>query len=77
MNVEVKGPLGCHIWQGATNERGYPVTRSAGRVQPVRRVVYERDKRKLLPGEIVVMECDERLCVSGAHMRAKQRVRPG
>jgi hypothetical protein len=70
--LKVKGPLGCHIWMGATN-RGYPVMRLDGRVQQVRRVVYERERRQLLAGERVRMACGERLCVLAAHMLAATR----
>lgn len=70
MRVEVKGPLQCHIWLGATTQRGYPVMKVAGKIRLVRRVVYEREKRPLQPGEKVRMDCGERLCVRGGHMRA-------
>lgn len=70
MRYTVTGPLGCHIWQGATTERGYPVQRIDGKVRMVRRVVYEREKRPLQPGERIEMGCGERLCVLADHMQA-------
>lgn len=73
MPVIVSGPLGCHLWQGATTPRGYPVMKVAGKVKLARRVIYERCKRPLQPGERVIMDCGERACVNEAHMIAKQR----
>ena len=73
MNVEISGPLDCHIWQGATTDRGYPVMKVAGKTRLARRVVYERERRPLQPGEIVVMECGERRCLWAAHMAARSR----
>jgi hypothetical protein len=69
-SVIVKAPLGCHIWQGATSPRGYPVRRMTGRVVQVRRLVYEQRRRPLQPGEKVRMGCGERLCVLDSHMIA-------
>jgi hypothetical protein len=68
----VEGPLHCHIWQGATTN-GYPVMRVDGRVVQVRRWVYELDRRPLAEGEVVRMQCGERLCVLAAHMLATPR----
>jgi hypothetical protein len=73
MRFEIGEPLGCHIWRGATTPRGYPVMKVAGRTRLARRVIYERDKRPLQPGEIVEMGCGERLCLLAAHMIARQR----
>lgn len=75
MKVEIRGPLGCRIWQGATNPRGYPVMKVNGKTRLARRVIYEREKRPLQPGERVVMECGERQCVHSAHMHAKLTLR--
>lgn len=72
MNYVVSGPLGCHIWRGATTN-GYPVMRVDGKVRQVRRVLYERARRPLKPGEVIELECEERLCVLVAHMHAKPR----
>jgi hypothetical protein len=73
VGIEIQGPLDCHIWQGATSPRGYPVRRVNGRVVQVRRLVYERERRPLLPGERVKMQCGERRCVWAAHMSATPR----
>lgn len=70
MRIEIRGPLGCHIWLGATTKRGYPVMKLAGKTQLARRVVYERERRPLQPRERVRMECGERLCVLHTHMHA-------
>lgn len=77
MKIEIRGPLDCHLWQGATTPRGYPVMKVGGKTRLARRVVYERAKRLLLPGEVVEMGCGERLCVNVAHMHARPRVKPG
>lgn len=66
------GPLGCRIWTGAT-KRGYPVVNVNGRLRQVRRLVYERDRRKLASNETVKMQCGERLCVLAEHMHASPR----
>lgn len=71
MPIEIKGPLGCHIWRGATTPRGYPVMKVAGKTRLARRVFYERGKRPLRRGERVIMECEERTCVNIDHMNAK------
>lgn len=55
---------------------GHPVMRHEGKVQQVRRIWYERDKRMLLPGEVIRMQCRERLCVNTAHMLAEPRAKP-
>ena len=68
--IEITGPLNCHIWRGATTKQGYPVVKIEGKTRLLRRVVYARDKRPLQPGERVVMECGERLCVLSSHMVA-------
>lgn len=68
MKIEITEPLGCHIWRGATTPRGYPVMKVKGRTRLARRVIYEREKRALQPGEVVRMGCGERLCVCSAHM---------
>jgi hypothetical protein len=73
MRIEISGPLECHIWQGATTPRGYPVMKIGGRTRLARRVIYEREKRLLQLGEVVAMDCGERLCVLAAHMVAKHR----
>lgn len=73
MPIEISGPLGCHIWRGATTPRGYPVMKVAGKVKLARRVIYQERRRVLQPGEIVKMQCGERLCVNEAHMEARQR----
>jgi hypothetical protein len=73
MRIEISGPLGCHIWRGARTPRGYPVMKVDGKTRLARRVVYERKKRPLQPGEVVQMACGERLCVCASHMIAKQR----
>lgn len=72
--VEIKGPLGCRIWLGATTRRGYPVAKVDGRTRLLRRVVYERHRRVLQPGETVEMQCGERACIEPSHMLAKRRL---
>ncbi len=44
-----------------------------GKVRLARRVIYEQRKRPLQPGEVVKMDCGERLCVNEAHMIATHR----
>lgn len=77
MRFEVSGPLDCHLWLGATTPRGYPVMKVDGRTRLVRRVVYERQRRLLQPGERVVMQCHERRCIRPDHMQAKHPARSG
>jgi hypothetical protein len=73
MPIIEQGPLGCHIWRGAKTKRGYPVMKVDGKVRLARRVIYERSKGPLQPGEIVVMACEERACVRLDHMEARRR----
>lgn len=77
MPIEIRGPLQCHIWRGATTPRGYPVMKFKGKVKLARRVIYEQRKRPLQPGERVVMDCGERACVHPDHMNAKRSASPG
>jgi hypothetical protein len=42
-----------------------------GKTRLVRRVVYETQRRPLQPGERVIMECGERLCILAAHMATR------
>lgn len=69
--VSVEGPLGCHIWRGATTPRGYPVMRYNGKTRVARRVFYEEAKGPVPEGHRVVMDCGERACVNADHMVAK------
>ena len=70
--VKICGPLQCRIWTGATTN-GYPVMRSDKKVRQVRRILYEKQRRPLLPGERIVMGCGERLCIRVDHMEAVRR----
>lgn len=62
------GPLGCRIWTGATGTKGYPVARVYGKIRQLRRIIYERDRRPLRPGETVSTDCGERLCLEPSHL---------
>lgn len=66
--IEICGPLGCHMWRGATTPRGYPVMLYNGKTRVARRVFYEEAKGPIPKGYRVVMSCGERACVWDAHM---------
>lgn len=64
-----KTRLGCWLWHGAKNQKGYGVCRWAGRLRKAHAVLYEYVTGKiLLPGVELDHTCRNRCCVNPAHL---------
>lgn len=65
----VDSNTGCHIWQGALNDKGYAIvgTNRDGTFRAAR-LVYMRDKGTLNPGEYPDHLCRNRSCINSAHL---------
>lgn len=70
----VAGENGCHVWQGCTDERGYPVlgvgssldgTRGMKRVHVA---LWEHHHGKLARGLVRHHSCGNKLCVNLEHL---------
>lgn len=60
--------LGCHLWDGGTNSKGYPIAWHDGRVCLVRRVAWEQKHGPLDRAVVLRSSCKRPLCVNPAHM---------
>ena len=59
----------CHLWTGATTERGYPIHKLAGHpCQLVRRTVFRLCGGVLVPRQPVDVRCGEVRCLNPEHM---------
>ena len=59
----------CHLWTGATTDRGYPIHKLAGHpCQLVRRTVFRLCGGVLVPRQPVDITCGEVRCLNFAHM---------
>ncbi|CAL9481199.1 HNH endonuclease signature motif containing protein [Streptomyces sp. enrichment culture] len=63
-------PGPCHLWTGATNERGYGSFWADGRTVKAHRWSYEQHVGPIPPGLDVDHICRRRACVNPAHLRA-------
>lgn len=67
-SVLVDPETGCRLWQGAVNSKGYPTRTIAGRTVYVHRLMYEKWKGPIPPGEQVDHTCRRRRCVALDHL---------
>ena len=58
----------CLLWRGSYTANGHPQVRALGKVQLVRRVVYQLKRGPIQPGRVIVLKCGERGCVNPEHM---------
>jgi hypothetical protein len=65
---KVEKSSGCWIWTGAQNNQGYGQFYFEGRTQLAHRVHYQL-KRGDVSGELVLHECDTKLCVRLGHLK--------
>lgn len=67
---------GCHIWQRATNSRGYGVVWHDGKVRLAHRVAwYLAHGRWPNPEFVLDHSCDVKACVNPAHLREMENWR--
>lgn len=60
---------GCHVWQGAINEKGYAIVGREGYgTFRAARLAYMRDKGPLSPGVFPDHTCRNRACVNAEHL---------
>lgn len=64
--------VGCWIWMGSQNNRGYGLTNKAGggKTLLAHRVAFSFLVRELAEGEVVCHKCDTPLCVNPDHLFA-------
>ena len=64
------GVNGCHIWQRATNSRGYGVVWHDGKVRLAHRVAFNLAHGRW-PDPTMVIDhiCNQKLCVNPEHLR--------
>lgn len=62
-------PDGCLMWDGPTNEKGFPRTKWHGRSVGVHRLLYTLTRdTALLPSEQVGRSCGQRACINPDHL---------
>ncbi|AMS02658.1 endonuclease [Gordonia phage Yvonnetastic] len=63
-------PSGCHVWQKATNNRGYGVMYLNGKLQLAHRVAFfSRHGRWPQRGLVIDHLCENKPCVNPDHLR--------
>lgn len=61
---------GCLVCTSHSLSGGYPARWSAGRLQPVARLVYVERHGPLPDGQVVARTCGNPLCINGDHLAA-------
>lgn len=69
-------PDGCHVWQRATNNRGYGVVWFDGKLRLAHRVAFLA-KHGRWPAEGIVTDhaCDNKACINPDHLREMENWR--
>ena len=62
--------IGCWIWTGPTNGKGYGVFYTGNKERYAHRISYELHKGPIPDGLHVLHACDTPACVNPAHLRA-------
>ncbi len=68
---------GCWIWQGTPNKNGFCVTWHQGEREYIHRIAYKLHTGKpLRPGQVVVQDCENKLCCGPECLEVTNRRAP-
>lgn len=66
----------CLMWTGAMTSKTVPVISLDGTTQPVRRALWSKMGKPIMPGRGIVASCGHAACVEPAHFEQVKRGRP-
>lgn len=69
INRYIVDDIGCWIWQGAVNNKGYGVVYGNGKMLKAHRAMYTLYKGEIAEGMVIDHTCNVRLCVNPLHLQ--------